>query len=86
MSRPDLAREIDAVARHLVLLAALPENLAHSLRTPQDGAAPEADALIVPVTAHAYAGKGNAAAPRRARTGGDLPAPAKRWRDGRRRS
>lgn len=37
MSRPDLAAELDAVTRHLVLLAALVENLARSVRRPQDG-------------------------------------------------
>lgn len=41
MSRPDLARELDAVHRHLVLLTALVESLAVSVRTPQDGAGAE---------------------------------------------
>ncbi len=35
MSRPDLAAELDAVTRHLVLLAALVENLARSVRRPR---------------------------------------------------
>ena len=48
MSRPDLARELDAVHRHLVLLTALVESLAVSVRTPQDGPDPEADAPVVP--------------------------------------
>ena len=46
MSRLDLARELDAVHRHLVLLTALVESLAAGVRTPQD--APEADALPDP--------------------------------------
>ena len=44
MSRPDLAVELDAVTRHLVLLAALVENLARSVRRPQDGPVDEDDA------------------------------------------
>ena len=49
MSRPDLARELDAVTRHLVLLAALTESLARSVRRPQDGPDDEDDAPVVPV-------------------------------------
>ena len=48
MTRAELARDLDAVTRHLVLLAALTENLAHSLRTPQDGPEEEDDAPVVP--------------------------------------
>ncbi len=49
MSRPDLAAELDAVTRHLVLLAALVENLARSVRRPQDGPVDEDDAPAGPV-------------------------------------
>ncbi len=48
MSRPDLAAELDAVTRHLVLLAALVENLASGVRRPQDGPEPEDDAPVAP--------------------------------------
>ena len=48
VSRPDLAAELDAVTRHLVILAALVENLARSVRTPQDGPEPEDDAPVAP--------------------------------------
>ena len=39
MTRPDLADELDAVTRHLVLLTALVESLAAGVRTPQDAPA-----------------------------------------------
>ena len=48
MSRPDLARELAAVTRHLVLLAALVENLSRSVRRPQEGPDDEDDAPVVP--------------------------------------
>lgn len=48
MSRPDLAVELDAVTRHLVLLAALVENLARSFRSRQDGPEPADDAPVAP--------------------------------------
>jgi hypothetical protein len=48
VTRPDLAAELDAVTRHLVLLAALVENLARSVRSRQDGLEPKDDAPAAP--------------------------------------
>ena len=48
MTRAELLRDLDAVTRYFVLLAALTENLAHSLRTAQDGPELEDDASVVP--------------------------------------
>ena len=81
MSRAELARDLDAISRHLVLLAALVENLAHSLRTPQDDSAAEVDPDAAPAVASATTGKGNGTAARRARTPGDLQAHPRRGSD-----
>ncbi len=48
MKRAELTRDLDAVTRHLVLLTALVESLATSVRSPQEGADLEDDAPVVP--------------------------------------
>lgn len=48
MTRAELVRDLDAVTRHLVLLTALVENLATSVRSPQEGPDLEDDAPVVP--------------------------------------
>lgn len=87
MTRAELTRDLDAVHRHLVLLAALVENLSHSLRTPQEAPEPEAEPHLVQLRDVLTTGKGNAVARRRPRTRGNLPAVAQKRRDmdGRRR-
>ena len=82
MTRPDLAAELDAVTRHLVLLAALVENLARSVRRPQDAPEPEDDAPVVPAGTRPATGKGKRAAHRRPAAPGDLPAAPKKRMDG----
>jgi hypothetical protein len=49
LTRADLARDLDAVARSLALSAAVLESLATSLRSPQDGPDLDDDAPAVPV-------------------------------------
>jgi hypothetical protein len=82
MSRPDLAAELDAVTRHLVLLAALVENLARSVRSRQDGPEARPDLAPVPVGSGAAPGKGNAGARRGPRAPGSFPGTQKRILDG----
>jgi len=48
VTRAELARDLDAVTRHLVLLTALVESLAFTLQRPQDGLDDEDDAPVVP--------------------------------------
>ena len=81
MSRPDISDELDAVTRHLVLLAALVESLARSVRSPQDGPGAEADVAVVPGRWRRPTGKGNAAARLRTRTLADLPTTSKKRMD-----
>ncbi len=81
VSRPDLAAELDAVTRHLVILAALVENLAYSLRTPEDATGRRPGPDPRPGGARGSTGKGSAAARRCTRAPGDLPASAKRTPD-----
>lgn len=81
MSRPDLSRELDAITRHLVLLAALVESLSRSVRTPQDGPGRRPGLDPRPGGARGATGKGSAIAPRCTRAPGDLPGSAKRTPD-----
>jgi hypothetical protein len=82
MSRPDLAAELDAVTRHLVLLAALVENLSYSVRRHQDGPEAEDDAPVAPAGTRPATGKGKRAAHRRPSAPGDLPPSPERSTDG----
>lgn len=59
MTRAELTRDLDAVHWHLVLLAALVENLSHSLRTPQEAPEPEAEPHLVRLYDVVAKGKGN---------------------------
>ncbi len=81
MTRAELERDLDAVTRHLVLLAALVENLAYSLRTPQDGPELEDDRPGALGRATATTGMGSAGAARRTANPGDLPATFERRPD-----
>ena len=82
MTRPDLAQELDAVTRHLVLLTALVENIASSVRRPQDDPDDEPAPHDGPDGTRGATGKGNPAARRRTRAPGDLPAAPKKRMDG----
>lgn len=82
MTRPDLAAELDAVTRHLVLLAALVENLARSVRRPQDDPDDEPAPHDGPAGTRPATGKGKRAAHRRPAAPGDLPAAPKKRMDG----
>lgn len=82
MKRADLSRDLDAVARSLVLAAAVIENLAFSLQSPQDGLDDEEARDIGPVPDRGSPGKVNAAVPRTAASPEELPAHPERPMDG----
>ncbi len=59
MTRAQLARDLDAVHRHLVLLTAVVESLASGVSTPQGGPEPEAEPHLVRPYDVVAKGKGN---------------------------